>query len=148
MPDQELPTFNANTFSNTSYTAGSTGTLVAGTSTTEIPVAVTPSGVKYISIEDTEMPKNGLRVVQVYIADTDEKVPMDKRVLFESERKVTDSTDQELFYELDILAILGEHNKYRETVENEEWMKGEVVRYLKPIKIRNLTMTVVTLAEF
>lgn len=86
------------------------------------------------------------RIVQVFIADPDENIPLDKRLLYTGEQKLTDLTDQELFFEVDIKNILQEHNTYRGSVINKK--VKERTEYLEPIKIRDLRMVVVTVAEF
>lgn len=87
-----------------------------------------------------------LRIVQVFIADTDENIPLEKAILFKGEQKLTDSTDQELFFEIDIKTILDDFNKFRVTVINKK--VKERTEYLEPVKIRDLKMTVVNIAEF
>lgn len=87
-----------------------------------------------------------LRIVQVFIADTDENIPLDRAILFKGDQKLTDSTDQELFFEIDIKTILDTFNKFRVTVLNKK--VKERTEYLEPVKIRDLKMTVVNIAEF
>lgn len=86
------------------------------------------------------------RIVQVFIADTDENVPLEKSVIYTGEQKLTDSTDQELFFEIDIKGILERHNAYRVTLVNKK--VKERVENLEPVKIRELKMVVVNVAEF
>jgi hypothetical protein len=42
------------------------------------------------------------RMVKVIVVDPDERVPLEKCVLYNGDEKVTDLTNQELFFELDI----------------------------------------------
>lgn len=86
------------------------------------------------------------RIVQVFIADTDENVPLEKSVIYTGEQKLTDATDQELFFEIDIKGILDRHNTYRKTLVNKK--VKERTENLEPVKIRELKMVVVTIAEF
>lgn len=86
------------------------------------------------------------RIVQVFIADTDENVPLEKSVIYTGEQKLTDSTDQELFFEIDIKGILERHNAYRVTLVNKK--VKERIENLEPVKIRELKMVVVNVAEF
>ena len=86
------------------------------------------------------------RIVQVYIADTDKKMPLDKSILFTGKQHLTDSTDDELFFELPIKDLLDKHNVKREKTLDKKAKKEDT--YLEPIRIRDLTMTVVTVAEF
>lgn len=88
-----------------------------------------------------------MRVVRVYIIDPDENVPIDKRLIYQGEEQFTDLTDQELFFEIDIKPPLETHNEFRKTLKT----KGGKVADREPleeIKIRDLRMTVVSLAEF
>lgn len=87
-----------------------------------------------------------LRYVQVLIADTDENLPLDRRVIYKGDQKITDLTDQELFFEIDIKTILDSHNSYRTSVINKK--VKERTEMLEPVKIRDLKMVVTTIAEF
>lgn len=91
----------------------------------------------------------GRRIVQVFIVDTDTRVPLEKCLLYRGEQKITDATDEELFYEIEVKSLLDEHNLYRQGVIDEKATQrvGRDV-YLSDIKIRNLTMTVVETAKF
>ncbi len=93
-----------------------------------------------------EVPMATRRVVQVYIMDPNENVPLDKCVLYKGEEKLTDSNDQELFYEIDIKTLLDAYNvervKFRDkTVKDRE-------QFLEPARIRDLKMAVVEIAKF
>lgn len=86
------------------------------------------------------------RIVQVYIADPSEAVPLADSVLFTGEQKMTDLTDQELFFEIDIRAILQAHNAKRAKIVNKA-IKDRT-EFLEPAKVRDLKMVVVTVASF
>jgi hypothetical protein len=86
------------------------------------------------------------RLVQVFIADPDENLPLEQGILYSGSQKFTDATDQELFFEVDIQAILKAHNDKRITVANKK--VKDRVEYLEPAKIRDLKMVVVTVATF
>jgi hypothetical protein len=92
-----------------------------------------------------EMPVSR-RLVQVFIADPDENVPLESSMLYSGEQKLTDATDQELFFEIDMKAILQSHNATRVTVVNKK--VKERTEYLEPAKIRDLKMVVVNVATF
>ncbi len=94
----------------------------------------------------TKTNESELRYVRIFITDPDARVPMETRVLYHGDERLTDLTDAELFYELDIKLFLDTHNSARAGVvwEND---KGEEVTGLKPIRIRDLKMTVTTIAE-
>lgn len=93
--------------------------------------------------------KDQTRVVRVFVADPDVRIPVDRRLLSSTDEKVTEGTDQELFYELDIKPLLEKHNEYRVTVLDKAASNkfGRDV-FLEPIKIRDLVMTVVCVAAF
>lgn len=93
--------------------------------------------------ENTTMSR---RLVQVFIADGNENVPLEKALLYKGEPRFTDLTDQELFFEIDIKTILEEHNKYRATVVDKKFK--DRIEHLEPAKIRDLKMTVVLIAQF
>ena len=86
------------------------------------------------------------RIVKIYVVDTDEAVPLDSRLLYQNGPFMTDSDDQELLYELDIKELLNKHNDKRSLIQKKN-EKGDTV-WLEPIRIRDLTMTVVTEASF
>ena len=86
------------------------------------------------------------RIVKVYIADPNENVPLEHRILYSGEEKPTDSTDQELFFEINIQQMLAEYNAKRVTFIDKK--VKDRIEYLEPVKIRELKMTVVTIAQF
>jgi hypothetical protein len=89
------------------------------------------------------------RIVKVYIADPNENLPLDKRVLHSGEEKLTDLTDQELFFEVPINELLTKHNEFRKTVIDKKQAEkfGRDI-YLEPARIRDLKMVVVNVAQF
>lgn len=105
--------------------------------------------IKPAPVKEKKMAEPKYRVVRIYIVDTDENVPLDKSLIFTGEEKFTDATDQELFFDVDIKKILTEHNAYRQSVlDKKQTNKLGKEIYLEPIKIRDLTMTVVNVATF
>jgi hypothetical protein len=60
-----------------------------------------------------EIPVSAARIVKVFIADPNDNLPLDKRVLYSGDEKLTDMTDQELFYEVPIAEIMAKHNEVR-----------------------------------
>lgn len=86
------------------------------------------------------------RIVQVYIADPSEAVPLDQAILYTGKQQMTDLTDQELFFEIDIRDLLAEHNEKRAKIINKA--VKERTEYLEPVKVRDLKMVVVTVASF
>lgn len=99
-----------------------------------------------IKQENTPVANSGRRLIQVFIADPDENVPLDDCLLFKGEPKLTDLTDQELFFEVDIKSILDKHNEKRVKLVNKK--VKERVENLEPAKIRDLKMVVVNVAQF
>ena len=92
------------------------------------------------------MASNPRRVVKIYIVDPDENVPVDKCLLYEGPAKLTDATDQELFFEIELKSILDKHNAYRVTLSDKKVKERD--QKLEPARIRDLKMTVVSLAAF
>lgn len=89
------------------------------------------------------------RIVQVFIADANENIPLEKSLLYQDEKPfLTDLTDQELFFEIDIKSILDKHNEYRITVKDKDESTKDNPEYLEKAKIRDLKMTVVNVASF
>lgn len=95
-------------------------------------------------IEQVADPKR--RLVKVIIIDPDEKVPLEKCVLYSGSEKLTDLTDQELFFEIEIKDILHDHNEVRKKVIDKS--VKERTEFLEPLKVRDLRMVVVTVAQF
>lgn len=91
-------------------------------------------------------PTPSRRLVQVFIADPDENVPLEQSLLYTGTQKLTDATDQELFFEIDIKAILEKHNKARIGLVNKN--VKERTEYLEPARVRDLRMVVTTIATF
>jgi len=94
-------------------------------------------------------PVSTARIVKVFIADSNDNLPLDKRVLYSGEEKLTDLTDQELFFEVPIADILAKHNEVRaKTVDKKQAEKFGRDIYLEPARIRDLKMVVVNVAQF
>ncbi len=101
------------------------------------------------SITETTMPTQNRRIVQVFIADPDINVPLDAALLYKSEPKFTDATDQELYFEVPIVALLKGHNEKRTTwLDKDASRKAGKDVLLEPAKIRDLKMVVVNIAQF
>ena len=94
--------------------------------------------------ENTSM--SSRRLVKVVIVDPNENIPLDCCVLYSGDEKMTDATDQELFFEIDIKKILDEHNAKRVLLIDKK--VKERTEYLEPAKIRDLKMVVVNIASF
>ncbi len=97
-------------------------------------------------MEQKKMATPARRLIKVIIVDPDEKVPLEKCLLYSGEEKLTDLTDQELFYEIEIKDMLDDHNEVRAKIVDKT--VKERTEYLEPIKVRDLRMVVVTVAQF
>ncbi len=78
----------------------------------------------------------GRRIVQIYVVDPDEAVPVDKALLYQDGPRLTDATDDELRYELNLPALLEKHNVRRDELG------------LEPARIRDVKIEIVTVAKF
>lgn len=95
-----------------------------------------------------EPPMPASRIVKVYIADPDTAVLLEDRVLYTGEEKLTDLTDQELFFEVPMAEILAKHNAKRTVTVDKKRSTPERLVYLEPTRIGALKMVVVSIAEF
>jgi hypothetical protein len=95
--------------------------------------------------EDEDEMANQRRVVQVFISDPDDNVPIEKCMLYQGTVKLTDATDQELFFEVPIQELLSKHNEIRTALPNKK-IKGRV-EMLEPIRVRDLSMVVALIAK-
>lgn len=134
----ETPTMLNTVISGANYCFTDTGTTTIGLGT------INPME----SLEVGKM-ENNTRVIRIFIADADTNVDINDRILYQGKEIVTELTDQELFFELNITDILNSHNMDRVKMLNKDLSDstGRDV-YLKKIKIRDLVMTVVNIASF
>lgn len=89
------------------------------------------------------------RLVKVIIADPNENVPLKGCLLYSGTETFTDSTDQELFFEVDLKTILANHNANRiGWLDKEATKKAGKDIFLEPVRIRDLRMVVVEIAKF
>lgn len=93
--------------------------------------------------------KVGRRIVKIFIVDPSSDVPLDKAIIYQGEEGLTDSTDQELFFEVDIKALLNGHNVERVKYVDKKATKaaGKDV-FLEEARIRDLIMMVTEIAKF
>ena len=109
---------------------------------------------KHVAAGTPNLPKRvafmpAMRIVKVIIADIDENLPLDRRLLYTGDEQLTDLTDQELFYEVGITELLAEHNARRaKTFDKIATNKLGRDVMLEPVRIRDLKMVVVTVASF
>lgn len=93
--------------------------------------------------EENELSK---RLVRVLIVDPDELVPVDQSLLHDSKEMLTELDDQELYFEIDIKGEMAAHNERRAKIRDPEVKDRE--EFLEPVRVRDLRMMVVTIAEF
>lgn len=96
--------------------------------------------------QEPDQMKTQRRLVQIFIADPDDNVPLDQCLLYSGEQQLTDLTDQELFFEVDVRTMLETHNVKRIKLVNKA--VKERTEHLEPARVRDLKMTVVTVAQF
>lgn len=149
----EMPQMLASSYASSTTTADLLG--AAGLAQRRIPVgnAVNPNVAAMLQqLQPQKEPvqmANQTRVIRVYVADTDENLEVEKRLLYTGDEKLTDATDQELFYDVPINDLLSKHNEFRKTITDKKQSEkfGRDVK-LEPIRIRDLKMTIVTIASF
>lgn len=89
------------------------------------------------------------RIVKIFIADPNENLPLDKRLLHSGDEQLTDLTDQELYFEVPIADLLKKHNAMRATtIDKKQTEKFGRDVFLEPVRIRDLKMVVVVVAGF
>lgn len=99
--------------------------------------------------KQTEEQKSMKRIVKVFVVDPDQRVPAEQSLLAQSEEQFTDKTDQELFFDLDIRDSLAKHNEARvKIIDKQATARSGRDVFLEPIKIRDLKMQVVQIAQF
>jgi hypothetical protein len=137
------------TISNTAYTSttNSAADFMLG-------VQGAASGQKFFVVQQPTQPHSlpepepmTTRIVKVFVADPDDSLPLESRVLYQGEEKLTDLTDQELFFELPIQDLMTKHNAIRIKTRDKEQSNsfGRDIM-LEPIKVRDLKMVIVNVA--
>ena len=99
----------------------------------------------------TKINEEARRYIQVFVVDPDSKIPLDKAVLYKGDPQMTDLSNEEFFFTIPIMALLKTHNEFRKShVIEDDFATTEKTRkrHLKPIRIKDLSMTVVTIAQF
>ena len=96
---------------------------------------------------EEEMPST--RIVQVFIADPDEDVPVEQRLIYQDEKPyLTELTNEELFFTIPVMDLLKSHNEVRESIVDRERSNGDRDLFLEKIRIRDLKMVVAEIAAF
>lgn len=151
MNTTDLPAIQNACYASNTMTGVEFGTLTTSTGwggSSPTGTYTTPySQLQNLGIVQTPMPTTSpRRYVQVFICDPNENVPIESCLLYQGKPKLTDLTDQELFFEIDIKSALEKHNENR--VGYVDKSVKERTEYLDPARIRDLKMTVVTIASF
>jgi hypothetical protein len=143
----EMPTITSSAYVSTS-TSGSQLFMDSGANLKAAPFLNQILMQQQQAVQPQEQ-KMAARIVKVFIADPNENIPLEKRVLYSGDEKLTDLTDQELFFEVPIADLLGKHNDYRKTVVDKKQAEkfGRDI-FLEPARIRDLKMVVVAVAQF
>lgn len=109
-------------------------------------IAEGPAPINQLKQEIKMTDQSKRRLVQVFIADPNESVPLSDSLLYSGDQKLTDLTDQELFFEIEIKALLDRHNAKRVTWTDKTVKDRE--QKLEAARVRDLKMVVVTVAGF
>lgn len=90
-----------------------------------------------------------MRIVRVFVIDNTESLNLEDRILYSGEEKITDLTDQELYYGIPMKELLDKHNAKRAaTIDKKASERSGKDVMLEPIRIRDLSMRIVTIASF
>lgn len=159
----EMPEIRTSTYSSSFYTPTFTTDNTANTADLEIvsqqrrrvqlphpPPPVLPEPVLQPKKEKVMPETPATRIVQVFVADPDTRIPVEKRLLHRDDQpKLTESTNDELYFEIPIKQLLDAHNEYRKGVLDKKASarSGRDI-YLEEIKIRDLRMVVAEIAGF
>lgn len=146
--NQNVPSISSSNYASSSYDGAAIGVGNAALAN-GLNNAVFGQGqaAQQLSIQPPKgNPMATRRLVQVVIVDPNENIPLDDCLLFKGDEKLTDATDQELFFELDIKNILETHNTKRTKIIDKK--VKDRTEYLEPAKIRDLKMVVVNVASF
>lgn len=89
------------------------------------------------------------RVVRIFVVDSDSNILPKDSILYQSSEFITDATDQELWFDIDIKTILTHHNVKRQTIIDKKLSEkmGKDI-FLEPIRVRDLKMVVTEIATF
>lgn len=142
VPSIASSTYTATTFGLANHNVSTTGMERLIRMAEPQPVAKFKPAV----LQQEKKPMSTRRIVKVIIMDPNDNVPLEDCILYSGPEKMTDATDQELFFEVDIKGILNAHNAKRTKSVNKDFKERTV--YLEPAKIRDLKMVVVNVATF
>jgi len=86
------------------------------------------------------------RMVKVFVCDPDENVPVEKCLLHESEAMMTELSNEELYFDLDLKPLIKAHNAYRKTLLNKKIRSRK--EHLEKVRLGDLRYAVLSLVEF
>ncbi len=144
--NQDLPKFAASSYASESFSfVGENGpeSILKTNTLAKVGKSVPQAFIDHIIKENDIVSR---RMVQVFVSDPNENVPLSNALLYRGDQHLTDATDQELFFEIDINSILKTHNEARIKIVDKK--VKDRTEYLEPAKIRDLKMVVVTIATF
>lgn len=148
MSNRELPSISSTSYaSSTVSTADLKAPLVAYATDDVVKRALAEAKPRN---EPKEAPMaQASRVVKVFIADPDENLKLADRLIYRGDEVFTDQTDQELFFDVPIRELLDAHNAKRaKTIDRKATEKFGRDVFLEAVRVRDLRMTIVTVASF
>lgn len=145
---RDMPSIAASTYASTVMPLNAMGLVGDFRNEAGMPfeIGIPVKSPAEIFAQEKVMAANTRRLVKVVIVDPNDNIPLDKCLLYSGEEKLTDATDQELFFEIDIKDLLAKHNETRVKLVDKK--VKERTEYLEPAKIRDLKMVVVNIATF
>lgn len=159
MSIRELPSIGSSSYTTSAIGLASFGSDAIDAAGAAMPRRMSPADDKnfwaktmtnhpQMKPEEKEFPMavNTRRLVQIVIADPDPKMPLNDSLLYKGDEMMTDLTNEELFYELDIKGLLAAHNAKRVTVVDKT--VKDRTKNLEPTRVRELKMVVVEIAKF
>lgn len=149
MTTGDMPHIGASNYTSTAYGLGAVGGLIETTNTlmsADQQFKVLKRHIPIPLLTEILPMTVSTRFVRVIIVDPNENISLEDRIIYKGDEKATDLNDQELFFELDIKALLSYHNEKRTKVIDKK--VKERTEYLEPAKIRDLKMVVVNIATF
>lgn len=138
----EYPTFAASAHSHSVYNPNDFSAAVMQTTAIANQATSLPNVQRNISM--AALPTR--RLVRVLVVDPNDNIPLNSSVIYKGDELLTDLTDQELFFEINIQELLKTHNEMRVKIVDKR--VKDRTEYLEPAKIRDLKMVVVTIAQF
>jgi len=141
----ELPSITSTSYGTANNTGG-VGAFLRTANAQGIQLPSFKENIQEARAKKEVKPMSTRRLVRVLVVDPDAKIPTDIALLHDSGEVFTDKDDQELFFDVPIQQLLKDHNEKRLTIVDKE-IKDRT-EYLEEARIRDLEMTVITVAEF